>query len=168
MYSQDEIDRVAANVARLYKNRRDGLESDPLEGWADFAEWSNPTELREAAARAVLAQRWYAVNGPQEPDLQPLPLGWSERRDIRRCGVDIIRAWFARSVAHLDYDITQHPSFYDYACGIMAFESEDCSRLEDLKDRFPPRVLPGLNRATGDWSPPTPALKARQKKGRSR
>jgi|SRR6185312_1966601 hypothetical protein len=153
MYSQGEIERATAYVERLSKNKPEDIEDDRLEGWADFADCSDPTKLIEAAVRAVLARRWYAVNGPQDPDLQPLPLGWSERRDIPRCGVGTIRAWFARSLAHLDYDVTQHPSFYDYACGIMAFEREGYSRLAELKDRFPPRLLPGLDRQTADWSP---------------
>jgi hypothetical protein len=156
MYSQDEIDQATAYVTRVYKTGPDEIEDNPVADWADFAECSDSTEkLIEAAVRAVLARRWYAVNGPQDPDLQPLPLGWSERRDIRRCAVDSIRAWFARSVAHLDYDITQHPSLDDYGCGMMAFEEEGSPRLEELKDRFPPRLLRGLDRHTADWSPPT-------------
>jgi hypothetical protein len=167
-YSQDEIDRATAYVTRVYKNGLDDVEENPVAGWADFAECSNSSELIEAAIRAVLARRWYAVNGPQDPDLQPLPLGWSERQDMPRCGAKHILYWSARSLAHLDYDITLHPSFYDYACGTLAHQNEGSQLLEELRDRFPPRLLPGLDRSTADWSPPTVVPSAEQENGGSR
>ena len=162
MYSQDEIDRATACVTRVYENGPDDIEDNPVAGWADFAECSSPGELIEAAIRAVLAGRWYAVNGPQDPDLQPLPRGWLERRESEG---SLILVWYARSIAHLNYDITLHPSFYDYACGTLALEPAGSQLLEELNDRFPPRLLPGLDCATGYWSPPTTASEAAQEMG---
>ena len=154
IYSQEEVERATACVARVYENGPDDIEDNPVAGWADFAECSSPGELIEAAIRAVLARRWYGVNGPQDPDLQPLPLGWSERYDVPKCGASHILDWFARSLAQFRYDIVRHPSFYDYACGILAQQREGSQLREELKHRFPPRLLPGLNESTGDWGPP--------------
>lgn len=156
MHSQEEIERATARVIRVYKNGPDDVDENPLAGWGDFGEPFDSVEpYIEPAIRAALARRWHAVSGPQEVDVQPLPLGAIERSDVNRGGVGSILVWFARSLAHLDYDITQHPSFYDYACGTLAFEQEGSELLEQLKDRFPPRLLPGLDRTTRDWSPPT-------------
>jgi hypothetical protein len=156
MYSQEEIDRATAHVIRVHKNGPDDVEENRVADWGDFAGCFDSTESYiEPAIRAVLARRWHSVNGPQEVDVQPLPLGAMERSNVRRDGVGSIFVWFARSLAHLDYDITLHPSFYDYACGALAFEHEGSERLEQLKHRFPPRLLPGLDRSTRDWSPPT-------------
>jgi len=167
-YSQEEIDRATAHVTRVYKNGPDDVEENPLSGWGAFAGAFDSLEpYIEPAIRAVLARRWHAVNGPQEADVQPLPLGAIERSDVPKCGVGIILARFARSLAHLDYDITQHPSFYDYACGTLAFEKEGSPLLEELKHRFPPRLLPGLDR-TSYWSPPSTALTAEEKNRGSR
>jgi hypothetical protein len=162
IYSQAEIDRATAYVTRVYENGPNDLDENPLVSWGDFVGGFDELESYvEPAIRAVLARRWYAVNGPQDPDLQPLPLGWRERLDVPKCGAKHILFWFARSLAHLDYDITRHPSFYDYACGTLALESQG-QRLEKLKHRFPPRLLPGLDPKTADWSPPTTAPQAEQ------
>ena len=155
MYSQDEIDRATACVTRVYENGPDDIEDNPVAGWADFAECSGPGELIEAAIRAVLARRWYAVNSPQDPDLQPLPLGYLEMKDAKlQSEAGRILAWYSRSLAHIYYDIQQHPSFYEYACGILADEKVGSQLLEELRDRFPPRLLPGLDECTGNWDPP--------------
>ena len=96
---------------------------------------------------ALAARRWFAKNGP--PDLQPLPLGYDERERLKGGGPHHILAWYARSLDGLDYDCRLHPSFDDYARGVMAskfcpyFIKED----EELQKRFPPRPLEGLNNA---------------------
>jgi hypothetical protein len=163
MYSQDEIERATACVRRIYKNGPDDVEQNRLADWGDFAGPFDTLELYiEPAIRAVLARRLHAVDGPQDPDCQPLPLGWSERQDAMTSGAGRILVWFSRSLASLDYDIVHHPSFYDYACGMLAFEREDSPLLEELKHRFPPRLLPGLDR-TSYWSPPSTASTAEEK-----
>jgi hypothetical protein len=166
MYNQAEIDRATEYVMRIYELGPDDFRGNPLASWADFAGGFDSPKLRiKPAIRAVLARRWFAVNGPQDDDLQPLPLGWFERQSMYRCGATQILYWFARSLANLNYDTTQHPSFYDYACGILAFEREGSELLEQLKHRFPPRLLPGLDRTTGDWSLPLTASEAAQEMG---
>jgi hypothetical protein len=95
------------------------------------------------------ARKWFADNGP--PDLQPLPLGYNERERLKHGGADHILAWYARSLDGLDYDVSAHPSFYDYACGVMAseFAPNFIKNNETLKKHFPPRELAG--RGPGLW-----------------
>jgi hypothetical protein len=156
MYDQDEIKQATATVIRAYTNSLGDDEFSPVRGWADFVGGFDAIELCIGPAiRAILARRWHAVNGPQDPDLQPLPLGCHEMEDAKLQGcAGRMLAWYSRSLAHSDCDIQQHPSFYEYACGILAFEREGSELLEQLKRRFPPRVLPGLDKSTGDWDPP--------------
>jgi hypothetical protein len=105
---------------------------------------------------AVAARKWFAENGP--PDLQPLPLGYNERERLKHGGADHILAWYARSLDCRNYDVRKHPSFEDYARGVMA--SEFCSsfiKTEDttgeLQKRFPARYLYGLGPGL-IWEPP--------------
>jgi hypothetical protein len=78
----------------------------------------------------------------------------SER--LKRGGAPHILAWCARSLAALEYDVVEHPSFHDYACGVMASSDHaPASVTEDkqLQRRFPPRPLSGL--ISGHiWLPP--------------
>jgi hypothetical protein len=76
---------------------------------------NNPRGLR-----ARMAREHFASNGP--PDAQPLPLGYAEREDMKIGGLSTIVALYARSLAAQDYDVKEHPSFFDYACGLMASE----------------------------------------------
>jgi hypothetical protein len=156
MYGQEEIKKAAGTVIRAYTNSSDDLQFNPVAGWADFTGGYDSLELCIGPAiRAVLARRWHAVNGPQDPDLQPLPLGCIEMEDAKLQGcAGRMLAWYSRSLAHSDYDIQQHPSFYEYACGILALELGGSVLLEQLEHRFPPRLLPGLDKSTGDWDPP--------------
>jgi hypothetical protein len=95
--------------------------------------------------RAKRAREWFAKNGP--PDLQPLPLGYAEREHIKDFMARHILAWYARSLADLNYDFAKHPTFYDYACGVMASPVTHALIRDnpELQRRFPPRPLPGLD-----------------------
>jgi hypothetical protein len=157
MYGQDEIKQATATVMRAYIDSLDVIERNPvLPDWASFTGGYDLLELCIGPAiRAVLARRWHAVNGPQDPDLQQLPLGYHEREATKREGcAGRILAWYARSLAHNDYDIQKHPSFYEYACGVLAQKVGGSVLFEQLKHRFPPRLLPGLDKSSGDWDPP--------------
>jgi hypothetical protein len=104
--------------------------------------------------RALWARQWFVENGPA--DLQPLPLGYVEREELKRGGAEHILAWYARSLDSLNYDVQAHPSFYDYACGAMAseFTGLDCvKKNEELRKRFSPRPLAGLGPGLY-WEPP--------------
>jgi hypothetical protein len=98
------------------------------------------------------ARKWFGDKGP--PDLQPLPLGYAERERLKHGGADHILAWYARSLDFQDYDIQAHPSFFDYACGVMASEFAPyfIKNNEKLKKRFPPRELAGIGPGM-NWEP---------------
>jgi hypothetical protein len=103
--------------------------------------------------KACAARKWFADNGP--PDLQPLPLGYYERERLKHGGADHILAWFACSLDIRKYNVLEHPSFDDYARGVMASEFAPAFIKEDeeLKKRFPPRHLDGLGPGLV-WLPP--------------
>jgi hypothetical protein len=158
MYEPEEIAEVRAYVDRVFDNaldRYDTMRRNPFTsgGWVPSLDPIEPQ--KEDAVRAALARRWYAKHGPADADLQPLPLGYDEREPLKRGGAPHILAWYARSLYALDYDVIAHPSFYDYACGVMAPGLAPASITQDkqLQRRFPPRLLPGLGSGLM-WRPP--------------
>jgi hypothetical protein len=111
---------------------------------------------KKAAVAFFRAQEWFAVDGP--PDAPPLPLNIDDRdryRDAR--GLMGIVGFYARSLSRQDYDVRKHPSFDDFACGLMALAMEkgvwDLEKDETLIRRFPPRPLAGMVPAAY-WAPP--------------
>jgi hypothetical protein len=113
--------------------------------------------LRKHACAALLAREWFAIHGPA--DAPPLPVSMGEREDLK-CGgprLNKIIALYARSLDGRNYDVKEHPSFFDYACGLMASEFiggyDYMQRDEQLRKRFPPRTLEGLGPGL-TWQPP--------------
>jgi hypothetical protein len=111
--------------------------------------------------QAQAAREWFAIHGPA--DAPPLPLTYAEREDLKRGGVTHLIAWYARSLADQDYDVKKHPSFFDYACGVMASQHAPWFIKKDqaLHRRFPARSLPGLT-PNLDWEP---VKKKRRRRG---
>jgi hypothetical protein len=105
--------------------------------------------------KAQLARRQFALHGP--PDAPPLPIGYNERESIKGTSpLATIVSRYARSWQCCRYDIEQHPSFYDYACGVMASEFNGWPGLAtdpEMLRRFPPRKLAGLGPGLM-WEPP--------------
>jgi hypothetical protein len=100
--------------------------------------------------RLLYARAWFAEHG--SADAPPLPLSYGEREHLKRGDLGHLVALYARSLAEQGYDIERHPSFHDYACGVMAsglFDPGD----EGLRRRFPARRLAGLDNGLY-WSPP--------------
>jgi hypothetical protein len=117
------------------------------------------TQEKRLGRRALSARKWFAENGP--PDAPRLPISYDEREALKHGGPDHILAWYGCSVACLDFDIEQHPSLYDYGCGVMASEhAPDFIKNDpELRRRFPPRPLTGLGPGLC-WEPPAlPASK---------
>lgn len=108
---------------------------------------------RETAVRALLARNWFADNGP--PDAPPLPISYDEREDLKVGALKHLTAWFSRSLEVLDWKFREHPSFDDYACGVMASDETPyfITNNEELRRRFPPRPLSGLGSGLY-WKPP--------------
>ncbi len=105
--------------------------------------------------KAQLARQHFAVHAPA--DAPPLPLGYHERESMKCTGpLGKIIGLYARSLESCGYDLEVHPSFYDYACGVMASEFNGHPGLAsdpEMLRRFPPRELTGM--ITGlYWEPP--------------
>lgn len=115
---------------------------------------------KEDAVRALVARNWFAINGPA--DAQPLPVSYNEREDLKWGGISHILAWYARSLEALDYEVKGHPSFEDFARGVMARRETPDFILNDpkLQRRFPPRALDGLGVGTM-WEAPSSTIKRR-------
>jgi hypothetical protein len=127
-----------------------------------FVGGNNPRGRKARAAR-----KWFADNGP--PDLQPLPLGYAERERLKRGDAFHILAWYARSLDFRNYDVLEHPSFEDYARGVMASEFAPAfiQEKQELKKRFPPRHLSGLGPGL-EWLPPKEHAEVMESVRRSR
>jgi hypothetical protein len=146
---------IKNEVDRLFNALPAGSCQNPVTG-AWFVKGLDPlaTQKRVACA-ALMAREWFAREGL--PELQPLPINCD---DIMRMkgggGVRHMFGYYAQSVCCFGYAVEEHPSFDDYARGVMAssgipwFFEQD----EELRKRFPPRPLSGLNRSTLNWKPP--------------
>lgn len=108
---------------------------------------------KRAAYRAFRARAWFAENGP--PDAPPFPLKYWDRERLKVGGLPHIVAWYARSLEALRYDLDEHPSFEDYARGVMAsrFTAPFVKNDTELLKRYPPTPLAGLG-AGLYWDPP--------------
>ena len=119
------------------------------------------TVQKKKAYRALLAREWFAVYGP--PDAPPLPLSGSEQEDLRyHDPFGHLIAEYARSLEANDWDFQQHPSFDDFACGVLASKhSPDFTRNNAaLCERFPPCPLPGIGPGQL-WQEPTVTSRGR-------
>ena len=115
--------------------------------------------------KAQLARQHFALHGPR--DAPALPLGYNERESIKgKSPLATIVSRYARSWQGCRYDLDLHPSFDDYACGVMASEYNGWPGLgcdPEMLRRFPPRKLAGLGPGLM-WEPP----KARVEESRVR
>jgi len=118
------------------------------------------TRPKRLGRRAQVARKWFALNGP--PDAPALPISYDEREDLKRDLFGNIVAWYARSLEGCKYDLQEHPSFEDYARGVMAAEEQgqlvtfqyfSPADITQMTKRFPPRTLRGLGPALC-WKPP--------------
>jgi hypothetical protein len=143
--------RIAREVDRLFEADRKKYYGQcsqiPILG-DNYLAGEDVTALKKLACAALLAREWFAIHGPA--DAPPLPLSMGEREDLK-CGgprLNKIIALYARSLDRRNYDVKEHPSFFDYACGLMASEFiggyDYMQRDEQLRKRFPPRTLEGL------------------------
>jgi hypothetical protein len=147
---EQEVDRLFSEIDAVHGQ----LCRNPVHcGW--FVWGVDPiAEQRHHAIAALLAREWFAVNGP--PDAPPLPLyDFDSYRGAR--GLKGIVGFYARSLNRQDYDVRKHPSFDDFARGLMALAVEkglwNLEKDESLIRRFPPRLLPGMT-PSAYWDPP--------------
>ena len=151
-------------MERLFKTRRKSGElcRNPVTGGSYVAGLEPIKPQKDAARRALRAREWFRKNGPA--DVQPLPLSLYEREPLKlgRGLLNHILAWYARSLEGRKFDVEEHPSFADYVSGVL-WEAElpvgfaclhyPCEELQELKKRFPPRMLKGMSPGV-KWLPP--------------
>jgi hypothetical protein len=158
----DALNKIPLQVDCLFKDApplRGQLCQNPVTG-GFYVGFEDPiAPQKRMACRALLAREWFASYGPQ--DAQPLPITDEEIEDRKYawCGdwrsLDHIVSCFAYSLRANDYDLNWHPSFADFACGVIASEHapDFVKKDEVLRKRYPPCPLPGLNR-WNCWHPP--------------
>jgi hypothetical protein len=144
------VDRLFSEIKAQAK--RGELCQNPVTGgW--FVWGLDPIALqKKEAVVALRAREWFAVNGPA--GAPPLPLSDNEIEEYRNArGLKGVIGFYARSLQ--DYDVRKHPSFNDFACGLMAIDT-GLWRIEkdpQLRVRFPPRPLAGMT-PSAYWEPP--------------
>jgi hypothetical protein len=111
--------------------------------------------LKEATRRELLAHEWFAVYGPADAPPFPYQHEIDSYRDAR--GLKGVVGFYARSLAGQDYDLRNHPSFDDFARGLMALAVEyglwNLEKDDALIKRFPPLLLLGMT-PSAYWAPP--------------
>jgi hypothetical protein len=129
------------------------MEHPMLISWVDCQE--TPAKQRQFQRQALAAREWFKQHGP--PDAPVFPIGYAEREQLKMGGLPHMVALYARSLAGRGYIYDEHPSFDDYASGVMASEEHAPDFIrnnEEMRRRFPPRSLkwlgPGLY-----WQPPS-------------
>jgi hypothetical protein len=155
---------VEKEVQRLFAEmgtKRGDLCRNPVTG-AEFVWDVDPVALQKReAALALFVREWFTANGPG--DAPQLPLAHDDIENYRNArGLKGIVGFYARSLSRQgygrqSYDVCYHPSFKDFARGLMALAvSRGLWGLEEdaqLMRRFPPRKLPGMTPGAY-WAPP--------------
>jgi hypothetical protein len=149
-------------VERLFKENppRNGQWcQNPVTGYWYLGKLDPIAPQKRDARRALRARERFAIHGPQ--DAQPLPLSNEEIVDSKynwkskNPALSYIVSRFAASLRNHEYDFESHPSFEDFASGVLA--SPDLPHYflgdEALCKRYPPHPLPGLD-AGNCWEPP--------------
>jgi hypothetical protein len=113
---------------------------------------------KKLARRMLAARKWFFLHGPK--DAPPLPLSPCEQAELKyRDPLGHLVVDFACSLESNGWDVNGHPSFEDFARGVLASDyAPKFTRLnEALRKRYPPRQLqyitPGVT-----WRP-VPARK---------
>ena len=133
--------------------------------WVDCQE--TPAKQRQFERQALAAREWFKQHGP--PDAPVFPIGYAEREELKMGGLPHIVAWYARSLAARKYNFEEHPSFDEYASGVMASEKHAPGFIRDNKEmrrRFPPRPLVWLESGLY-WCPPKPEAQPEKRSRRS-
>jgi hypothetical protein len=144
------IEREVDGLFTALNAKRGDVCRNPVTG-EDFVWGVDPIAPQKMeAVRALRAREWFAANGPA--DAPPLPLSHDEIESARNArGLAGVIGFYARSLSREGYgrrsfEVETHPSFYDFACGLMATDTSlwGIERDVQLKLRFPPRPLPGM------------------------
>jgi hypothetical protein len=149
---EELVDRLFREIKAQAK--RGELCQNPVTGgW--FVWGLDPIALqKKEAVVALRAREWFAVYGPADAPPFPYEHEIDSYRDAR--GLKGVVGFYARSLSRLDHDFQKHPSFHDFARGLMAFALEyglwNLEKDHALIERFPPLPLPGMT-PSAYWAP---------------
>ena len=164
---EDAMNKIKLQVDRLFRDAPPGHGQrcqNPVTG-GFYVGFEDPiAPQKRMACRALLAREKFALCGPQ--DAQPLPISDEEIEDrkyapgSKQPSLSYIVSCFAYSVRANNWDFNSHPSFEDFACGVMASEHapDFVKKDEVLRKRYTPRPFPNLNPGNC-WDPPKRARK---------
>jgi hypothetical protein len=128
---------------------------NPLTGGWFIRSLSSVADQKADAILELLIREWFAVFGPADAPPFPLSHEIDRYRDAR--GLKGVIGFYARSLAGQGYDVRKHPSFDDFARGLMALAVEhglwNLEKDDALIKRFPPLPLPGMT-PSAYWEPP--------------
>jgi hypothetical protein len=145
------IKREVKHLFEKYPPVYDKLCRNPVTG-GDYVGIVDPTEeQKDLAQRMLLAREWFYVYGP--PDAPPLPLAHYEHKRYST-PMEHLVSDFATSLGANNFEFHKHPSFEDFARGVMASEYGNpfVKKSRKLRKRYPPRPLPGIVRGPV-WRP---------------
>ena len=149
---EELVDRLFSEIKATAK--RDDECENPATG-GPFIWGRDPIAAQKKEAVVALRVReWFAANGPR--GAPPFPISEIDVEDYRSArGLKGVIGFYARSLYGQDYDYRTHPSFEDYACGLMTINTGLWGIEKDpaLRRRFPPRPLEGMT-PSAHWEPP--------------
>ena len=140
MTLEDQVDQLFHQASdRLAETRE-----NPVTGGRWVSGVDPIRTQKTAACRALRAGAWFESQRPF--DAPALPLSYGDRESLKGSSLGYIVALFARSIAVRGFNTEGHPSFDEYARGVVASPfAPDIVRLDEgLRLRFPPKQLPGL------------------------
>ena len=165
---------VGREVERLFGEisaKRGELCENPVTG-GDFVYGFDPIEQQKNAAyKRLLARAYFALHGPPDAPLMPTDDYERNRAKYATGLLGFITAQFIWSMESQN-DLKVHPPFADFAAGMLWQHDnnvEGCflpyfpaEQFAELKGRFPPRKLEGLE--WFNWRPPRRQKRAKQNK----
>lgn len=139
--------KIRSQVNRLFSEIGGSLGEtveNPVTGssWVKGVDAEGPQKAD--AYRALAARQRFGDEGPSDAPLLPITRG--ERQALKEGGISHLAAWYAESLMRMDYDMDTHPSFDDYARGVMAspHAPDSIKQDQELRRRFPPNPLAHL------------------------
>lgn len=136
-------------VEELFKNasdRHEKLRENPVTGGKFVAGLDPLRPQKLIAQRALETEEWYEQQKPEDAPALPLTYVARERLKGAAPPLHYIVSLLARSLEVRNYRPEGHPSFEEYARGVMASKLTPAFIREDaeLLRRYPPKPLIGL------------------------
>ena len=162
-----EVERLFGKISA----RRGDLCINPVTGGEFVYGFDSIKRQKDAAYKRLLVREYFALHGPPDAPVMPVDEYDRDRAKHSSGPLGFITAQFHWSLESQD-DLRVHPSFGDFASGMLwqhynnvegyslrCFPSE---QLAEMKRRYPPRKLEGLN--SFRWRPPKRQKQPKEKR----